>query len=118
MMSGKFAAETAIVALEQKDFSEHTLELYKKKIKQSFILKDLKTYKHVMPTLEHNASAFLGFYPKKINEFMELFTSVDGIPKRRKFRDFIKSIFKERNIFKLGLDMLKLLKLVWGVIVK
>ncbi|MDD3419486.1 MAG: FAD-dependent oxidoreductase [Candidatus Gastranaerophilales bacterium] len=118
MLSGKLAAETAIVALEQNDFSEHTLELYKKKLKHSFILKDLKTYRNVIPTLEHNASAFLGFYPKKINEFMEMFTSVDSIPKRQKYRTFIKNIFKERNLFKIALDMLKLLKLVWGVIVR
>lgn len=118
MLSGKLAAETAIVALEQNDFSEHTLELYKKKLKHSFILKDLKTYRNVIPTLEHNATAFLGFYPKKINEFLEMFTSVDSIPKRQKYRTFIKNIFKERNLFKIALDMLKLLKLVWGVIVR
>ena len=117
MMSGKYAAETAIVALEQNDFTEHTLELYKKKLKQSFVLKDLKTYKDVIHTIENNAKGFLGFYPQKINEFFDLFITVDSKPKRQKYRAFIKNIFKQRNVFKIACDMLKLLKLVWGVIV-
>lgn len=117
-MSGKFAAEAAIYALEQDDFSEHALELYYKKLKSSFVLKDLKTYKDVIHTLGDNSDSFLGFYPAKINQFFDMFTTVDSIPKRRKYRDFIKGIFRERNIFKLGCDALKLVKLVWGVIIK
>lgn len=118
MMSGKFAAETAIAALEQNDFSEHMLELYSKKLKQSFVLKDLKTYKDVIHTLGASPDAFLSFYPKKINEFLNLFTSVDSLPKRQRYRAFIRNIFKERCICKLACDMLKLLKLIWGVMVK
>lgn len=118
MMSGKFAAEAAIYALEQGDFSEHSLELYSKKMKQSFVLEDLKTYKDVIHTLGENSDSFLGFYPKKINEFFDLFTTVDSVPKRRGYREFIRNIFRERNIFKLSCDGFKLLKLIWGVIVK
>ena len=118
MMSGKFAAEAAIYALEQGDFSENSLELYYKKLKQSFVLEDLKTYRDVIHTLGENSEAFLGFYPKKINEFFDLFTTVDGVPKRRKYRNFLKNIFRERNIFKMEFDVLKLLKLAWGVVIK
>ena len=60
MFSGKYAAETAIEALEKNDFSENTLALYEKKLKNSFILKDMKTYEDVVPTIEKNAEAFLG----------------------------------------------------------
>ncbi len=118
MMSGKFSAEAAIYALEQNDFTEHSLELYYKKLKQSFVMEDLKTYKDVIHTLGENSESFLGFYPRKINEFFDLFTTVDSIPKRQKYREFFKSIFGQRSFLKLQADVYKLLKLVWGVIVK
>ena len=118
MMSGKLAAEAAIYAIEQGDFSEHVLELYSKKLKQSFVVKDLKTYRDVIHTLGENSESFLGFYPEKINEFFDLFTTVDSVPKRCKYRAFIKNIFRQRNIFKIGCDGIKLLKLLWGILVK
>jgi electron transfer flavoprotein-quinone oxidoreductase len=118
MMSGKFAAETAIDALEKNDFSENTLELYYKKLNNSFVLKDLRTYKDVIHTMEDNAGAFLEYYPSKINEFMHLFTSVDSIEKSKKFKSFISSIFKERSLPELLKEMSKLAKLAIGVLMK
>lgn len=118
MFSGKFAAETAIEALEQKDFSENTLMLYEKKLKNSFILKDMKTYEDVVSTIEKNSNEFLGYYPQKVNEFMNLFTSVDGIEKKTKYLNFIKSVFNEKSISSLIYDGAQILKLILGVFIK
>lgn len=117
MMSGKFAAETAIQALDKEDFSANMLSLYQKKLDQSFVMKDLKTYKDVMGVLENNSKIFLGFYPQKINEFMNQFTAVDSEPKQKKYRRFIGDVIGQRS-FALVSDSVKLANLVGGILLR
>ena len=45
-----------------------------------------------------------------------MFTAVDSIPKRDKFRDFIKSIFTDRSISELFKDVFAVLKILWGIL--
>lgn len=116
MTSGKLAGEVAIEAINKKDFSANTLALYQKKMENSFVIKDLKTYKNLMSTIGHRAESFLGYYPKKINDFLSMFTEVDSIPKRDKFRAFIKSVFTDRSVSELVKDGFNLIKLVLGVL--
>lgn len=116
MISGKMAGETSIVALDKQDFSENTLSLYQKKLENSFVVKDLKTYKNVMDIVHGRAKSYLGYYPQKISDFFEMFTSVDGIPKRQKYHEFIKSIFTDRSISELFKDAIGFIKLVLGVL--
>ena len=111
MLSGKYAALTAIESIKKDDFSKKTLCAYEKMLKNSFILKDLHSYRDVMDTIENNSKTFLGFYPEKINEFMQTFTSVDNIPKREKYREFILKTLKERNLIQFASDGLKIAKL-------
>ena len=118
MMSGKFAAETAVEALEKDDFSANSLSLYQKKLEESYVMKDLKSYKDVMHFAEKNSNAFMGFYPKKVNEFFNQFISVDGIPKKEKYRSFIGNTFKERSIPKMIGDFMKFAKVGGGVLLK
>lgn len=116
MISGKLAGETAIEALNKKDFSANTLSLYQKKLENSFILKDLKSYKDLMDIVHHRAESFLGYYPNKIAEFFHMFTSVDSIPKRNKYHGFIKSIFTDRSISELFKDGIAFVKMIFGVL--
>lgn len=116
MISGKFAGETAIEAIEKQDFSENTLKTYKKKLDNSFVMKDLKSYKNLMPTMHKRRSSFTDYYIKKVNSFFEMFISVDGIVKRDKFRNFIKTIFTDRNICELFKDGFAGLKLLWEIL--
>lgn len=116
MISGKFAGETAVVALDKGDFSPNTLSLYQKKLENSFILKDLKTYKNLMNIAHGRAESYLGYYPIKIAEFFEMFTSVDSIPKRQKYHEFIKSIFTDRSISELFKDAWGFVKMIVGVL--
>ena len=118
MISGKLAGETAVIALGKRDFSETSLSNYTQKLEDSFILKDLRTYRNLMDGIGERADAFLGYYPQKINEFFEQFTATESIPKRQKYHKFIKSIFKERRITELFKDFWTVIKLLWSILVK
>lgn len=118
MMSGKLAAETAISALEKEDFSANALSLYNKKLENSFIMKDLKSYKDVMKIAEKNAEAFMGYYPEKINKFLNQFITVDSVPKKEKYKSFICETIKGRGIPKMMGDLINLVKLVGGVLLR
>lgn len=116
MISGKYAGETAIVALDKNDFSSNILALYQKKLENSFIMKDLKSYRSVMNIVHSREKSYLGYYPQKITEFFEMFTSVDSIPKRKKYIGFIKSIFTDRSISELFKDAFGFIKIILGVL--
>ena len=116
MISGKLAAETAIEALDKKDFSKETLSAYEEKMKKSFVLKDMETYKDLMDVMHTRKKAFLSYYMKKINSFFEMFTSVDGVPKKENYHKFIKSIFTDRKFSELCKDAWAIIKLLWSIL--
>lgn len=116
MISGKLAGETAVVALDKNDFSANTLSLYQKKLENSFIIKDLKSYKNLMDIVHDRAKSFLEYYPHKIAGFFKMFTSVDSIPKRNKYHAFIASIFTDRSITELFKDAIGFIRMIFGVL--
>lgn len=116
MISGKLAGETAIIALGREDYSENTLAKYQEKLEESFIMKDLRTYRDLMDVMHDKSEDFLGYYPKKINSFFEMFTSVNGIPKKDLYWKFIKSIFKDRCLSALFSDFTSIIKLLWSIL--
>lgn len=116
MYSGKYAAETAIDALNSNDFSAKSLSKYEKLVKNSFVWKDLKSYKNAIPIIKQRKEFFLKYFPKKACELLKMFNEVDMVPKKIKFRKFLFSVFKDRNIFKLSKDFLSLIRLFIEVI--
>lgn len=118
MISGKLAGETAVIALGKQDFSETALSHYQEELENSFIIKDLRTYQDLMGGIQERVEEFLGYYPKKINSFFEMFTSVDSVPKREKYHKFIKSIFTDRKISDLFKDLWTAVKLLWSILIK
>ena len=116
MISGKIAGETAVIALGKQDFSENALSHYQEELEDSFIIKDLRTYKDLMSGVGGRAEEFLGYYPQKINSFFEMFTSVDSMPKREKYHRFIKSIFTDRKLTDLFKDAWAAVKLLWSIL--
>lgn len=116
MISGKLAGETAIIALGKQDYSETALAYYQEALENSFVIKDLRTYKDLMSGVGERAEEFLGYYPKKINSFFEMFTTVDSVPKREKYYKFIKSIFTDRKITCLFKDFWTAVKLLWSIL--
>ena len=118
MISGKLAGETAVIALGKQDFSEGALSHYQEKLEESFIIQDLRTYRNLLSGIGEREEQFLGYYPKKINEFFDMFTTTDSIPKRKKYRKFIKSIFTDRKIADLFKDAWAAIKLLWSILIK
>lgn len=116
MFSGKFAGETALEALEKNDFSSNMLCLYEKKLQNSFIIKDLKTYRNIIDTVAGRTNSFLGYYPQKVNEFFEIFTNANGQEKKSKYVKFTKDFFRKRSLSELFKDIIAGIKLVFGVL--
>ena len=116
MVSGKLAGETALEAINKDDYSKNTLKQYKQKLDKSFVMKDLKTYKDLMTIAGKKSDSFMGYYLKSINAFFEMFTTVDSIPKKEKYHEFIKKFFKDRKISGILDDFYNGIKLIWSIL--
>ncbi len=118
MISGKLAGETAVVALSKGDFSENSLDRYRVELEKSFVMKDLKTYRNLMDVIHERKDSFLKYYLERINMFFEMFTSVNSVPKRTLFWNYIKSFVKSRSIKELFKDFFSVIKLLWSILIK
>ena len=116
--SGIIAGETAVSALKEKDFSKKSLKRYDNNLKKSFVIKDLYTYRNLMDVMHNKRTVFMDIYFRKINAFFEMFTSVNGIPKRKLYWQFICDFIKSRGICGLTSDIWSVLKLVWSILIK
>ncbi|MGN0197227.1 MAG: FAD-dependent oxidoreductase [Candidatus Gastranaerophilaceae bacterium] len=111
MLSGKIAAETAIRAIDNEDFSARMLSEYERKFKETSCYKDLRTYRNTASTIHDNSESFLKYYPEKINEFFEMFTQSGYIPRAAQYRRYVKKFIKDRKITNLFSDIAKFVKL-------
>lgn len=80
MTSGFVAAQCAIEAFEKGDFSEKQLRQYDARLKESFVLKDMRTFEGA-GDLMHNDRLF-SVYPGLVGAVMEEIYRSDGKPKR------------------------------------
>ena len=103
MTSGRLAAETVLEAHRRGDFSARTLSLYKKKMGEGYVMKDLKKYRNSYAYLEGNRH-LLTTYPEIINEAATEFLTVDGVPKREKQKKIFQSTLKKRSLWGLIKD--------------
>lgn len=111
MHSGLLAAETVIEAKHRGDFSGSSLNLYRQKLYDSFIIKDLEKYKDATHTFENNPQYFKEYVPM-MNKAMSKFFTVDGTPKRDKQKEIMKSVTAERGTFKVIQDIYRAWKAV------
>lgn len=95
MASGLMAAETVIKAREKGNFSQKMLSLYIDKMKNSFVLKDMKKFRK-FPKFFKNNPELLSEYPKIFADLMTEYFSISELPKEeiekmvfRKFREKI-----------------------------
>lgn len=108
MTSGRLAAETVIeLAAEQKEFSMKNLALYRRKLDDSFLMKDLKKYKN-LPDIFHRNPHFLGTYPELLNRAAHTMLKVDGIDKKTKEREIRRNFTQKRSLFGLMGDAFKM----------
>lgn len=82
--SGYAAAQTLKTAAQKGDFSAGVLADYKRLLEESFVLKDLKTFRHA-PELQANPNLY-ELYPSLICGISRGLFRVDGKPKKKIFR--------------------------------
>ena len=105
LISGKMAGEAALSALNNCDYSQNTLSIYRKNLEKSFILQDLYSYRNVIEKLYSRTNSLSVYYPNKIKELFEIITSANCISKSQQFRKYFFDFLKERNISELFKDI-------------
>jgi len=91
--SGAIAGEVAAQAIKRKEFSSNFLSIYEKKLKESFVLRDLKRYSRY-PAFFSNERLYSA-YPRLVNEFLHGAYFVDGSDKGHLY-DIMKSAMRDK----------------------
>jgi electron transfer flavoprotein-quinone oxidoreductase len=81
MTSGVLAAETAIQAIEARDYSASMLSSYRQKLDDSFIIKDMKTFKNAVGMM--HIERLFQTYPQIISAILEKIYRVEGTPREK-----------------------------------
>ncbi|MGW8195035.1 MAG: FAD-dependent oxidoreductase, partial [Desulforhopalus sp.] len=79
--SGILAAETVVQAISDNEYGKANLQLYKEKLEESFVLRDLKKNK-IAPKMLHNQRIYVD-YPEAVCKMMESIYRIDGQPRDR-----------------------------------
>ena len=101
MTTGRLAAETVIETERRgQGQSDANLAEYRKKLDESFVIKDLKKYKE-MPDIFHSNRQFFTTYPELVNRSAHNMLHVDGVDKKTKEREIFSSFMQKRSLFGL-----------------
>ena len=106
--SGRMAAEAAVEAIDKGDVSEAGLASYKRRMEDSFVIQDLRTFSKWPHVMEHWDSMFTD-YPVMIKEVFNALFSVDGRPQQPLMKRMM-PIVKKRGLLKLAGEMRKAVK--------
>lgn len=112
--AGKQAALTAIEAHQKKDFSAKILAGYQERLKETFVLKDLKQYRKMSAFLK-NHSEFMDIYPAFLNDALGMFFTGFGKPKGKLYKNILRSLTKRRPLFKAVGDLVAFGRAVIGI---
>jgi electron transfer flavoprotein-quinone oxidoreductase len=82
--SGVIAGEVANEALDKQDTSENFLSLYEKRLKESFVLPDMDTFRHSKEILENKR--LFTVYPKFLCELLDAVFTIGKGPKEPIFK--------------------------------
>lgn len=93
MISGKLAAETVIQAKERGDFSAATLSVYREKLDESFILKDLHKIRD-LTEFAHSRPYLLSDIPEALSQTLREYLTVDSVPKKAKQAKMLQTMRK------------------------
>jgi len=104
MTSGRLAAETIVAARERGDFSEASLDDYRKKLMGSFVGQDLKKYKDATHHFDKFPQYFEQYIPM-VNRAASQMLTVDGTPKREKQKKIWRDIGPAKQKFKMARDL-------------
>lgn len=108
MTTGRMAAEL-VVDLHRagRPMRAANLAEYRRRLDDSFVMKDLKKYKD-LPDIFHANNQFLTTYPELLNRSAYTLLKVDGVDKLSKEREIFASFRDRRSLFGLLGDAFKL----------
>ena len=106
--SGQMAGQAAVRALDAGDTSAAGLASYKQAMEDSFVIKDLETFRKWPHTMEGWSSMFTD-YPVMVKEIFNVLFSVDGEPQKPLMKRMM-PIVKKRGLFKLAGEVRKAVK--------
>jgi electron transfer flavoprotein-quinone oxidoreductase len=107
LTSGRLAAETAIRAKAREDFSANALGDYKRALDESFVLQDLRKYRHVSDFFSRQTH-FFSLYPQVLNEAAKEMLLVDGASKQEKLQRIREMVFSRRSRWGILKDLYRL----------
>ena len=107
MAAGRMAGETVVEVKKKGNFSARALSLYRQKLEDSFILKDMEDHKDIEDKVRENRD-MLTVYPRLVNEAAHEYFLVDGLPKRDHQRRIIRRIRHERGFWRMIKDAISL----------
>ncbi len=105
MASGRFAAEAILEALEKGDFSRHGLDGYPSRLRESYVMADLKKYRGFNGfRLRHHE--LFSTLPQTAAYAARQMITVDGTPKKLKQKAIRRRVFHD-------ISPLRLLRIAW-----
>jgi electron transfer flavoprotein-quinone oxidoreductase len=108
MTTGRLAAETVIgLKQDDKEMTEKNLSVYRARLDDSFVMKDLSKYKD-MPGIFHANPQFFTTYPELVNNAAKHMLTVDGVDKKTKEREILRSFTRSRSLVGLVGDAFKM----------
>ena len=112
--AGKQAGLVAVEAHRKGDFSAKTLSAYQDRLSELFVLQDLKQYRKFSAFLK-NHPQFMDVYPTFINDALGMFFTGFGKPKRKLYKEILKSLTSKRPLFKAIGDIISFGRAVTGI---
>ena len=103
--SGIAAAETVIRAKQVEDFSKKSLSYYPQLLKESFVLKDLATFKKAPHFLEN--SRLYSLYPELACELAEKVFTNDGRPRKKVWELFRQAMDGRVSLWQIAHDLME-----------
>ena len=101
--SGQYAAETACAAIDAGNVSAAGMESYRTKLEDSFVIKDLKTFRAWPKTMEKWDRMFTE-YPTMVAEMFNALFVVDGQPQEHLVKRMA-PIVKKRGVLRLAKEV-------------
>jgi electron transfer flavoprotein-quinone oxidoreductase len=103
--SGIAAADTVIRAKQKGDFSTNSLAYYRKLLENSYVLKDLRTFKKAPHFLEN--TRIYTTYPELVCNFVEKIFTSDGKPRKRAWQLLKETMKGKVSLWQMARDLMR-----------
>ena len=106
MASGVFAAETVLEGRQKNNWSRATLAGYRRRLDESWVMKDLAHYRDTVHFLRTNRE-FVDDYPKLTVELLRNYFTIDDTPKPEVRKRLIRKVRDEVAFLKVARQLWK-----------